>query len=54
MARPPDWEEGLDALRYPGLHDTDEPDPDDKDDLEPLDLDQDPTAGETTGLHRAS
>jgi hypothetical protein len=45
----PDWEEGPDALRYPGLYDTDEPDPDDEDDVELLDLDEDPTAAETTG-----
>jgi hypothetical protein len=46
----PDWEEGPDALRYPGLYDTDEPD-DDEDDPEPLDLDEDSAAVEITGLH---
>lgn len=36
-----DWEEGPDALRYPGLYDADEDQDDDEgedDDLEPLDL----------------
>jgi hypothetical protein len=35
------WEEGADALRYPGLYDIPEPDDEDKDDeLEPLDLEE--------------
>ena len=37
-----DWDEGPDALRYPGLHDPPDPpsrETDDEDDLEPLDLD---------------
>jgi len=40
-----DWEEGPDALRYPGLYDVIEPDDvENQDDLEPLDLQNlDPT-----------
>jgi hypothetical protein len=36
-----DWDEGPDALRYPGLYDPPDPsrETDDEDDLEPLDLD---------------
>ena len=43
---PDDWEQGPDALRYPGLYDIDD-DPDDKDDtddLEPFDHDEHNTA----------
>lgn len=38
--QPDDWEQGPDALRYPGLFDINEDDPDDNEDLEPLDEDE--------------
>jgi hypothetical protein len=50
----PDWEEGPDALRYPGLYDTDEPDPDDGDDPELIDLDENSAAAEITELRPTS
>lgn len=42
----PDWEEGPDALRYPGLYDIDPDDDLDEDDLEPLDLHEHDTAAD--------
>jgi hypothetical protein len=43
----PDWEEGPDALRYPGLYDTDDPADDlDEDNLDPLDLHEHDTAAD--------
>src|ERR1039457_7210020 len=40
--QPDDWEQGPDALRFPGLYDIDEDDPadDEADDLEPFDEDE--------------
>lgn len=41
-----DWDEGPDALRYPGLYDSVEADDDERDeDLEPLDLHEHDTVG---------
>jgi hypothetical protein len=53
--QPDDWEQGPDALRFPGLYDVDDVDPDDEaDDLELLDEDEEHDRGGKAAPRRLS